>query len=120
METVLIVVHLMIVVAMIGVILLQKSEGGALGIGGGGGGFMTGRGAANALTRTTMYLAAGFFVTSIALTVLHRGGGTAPSVLDSGASQTQSGAPAANDGSSVLDQLGGAPNPDGPQVPQSQ
>ena len=52
MATVLLVIHIMIALALIGVVLLQRSEGGALGIGGGGGGgFMTGRGAANFLTR---------------------------------------------------------------------
>ncbi len=73
MSTVLIVVHLMIVVALVGVVLLQRSEGGALGIGGGGGGgLMSGRGAADLLTRTTGFLAAAFFITSITLTVLAR------------------------------------------------
>ncbi|TIT37225.1 MAG: preprotein translocase subunit SecG, partial [Mesorhizobium sp.] len=52
METVLIVIHLMVVLALVGVVLLQRSEGGGLGIGGGSG-FMTARGAANALTRAT-------------------------------------------------------------------
>ena len=58
MTTVLIVIHLIVVLAMIGLVLLQRSEGGALGIGGGGGGFMSGRGAANFLTRVTAGLAA--------------------------------------------------------------
>jgi preprotein translocase subunit SecG len=67
----LLVIHLLICAAMIGVVLLQKSEGGALGIGGGGGagGFLTGRGTANLLTRITAGLAAGFFATSIVLSV---------------------------------------------------
>ena len=64
METVLIVIHLMVVLALVGVVLLQRSEGGGLGIGGGSG-FMTARGAANALTRATAILAAAFFVTSL-------------------------------------------------------
>ncbi len=68
MQTVLIVIHLMIVLALVGVVLLQRSEGGALGIGGGG--FMTGRGQANVLTRATAILAALFFATSLALTIL--------------------------------------------------
>jgi preprotein translocase subunit SecG len=71
MQTVLIVVHLLIVVALIATVLLQRSEGGALGIGGGGaGGFFTGRGQANALTRATAILATLFFITSLALTIL--------------------------------------------------
>ncbi len=74
MTTVIIVIHLMVVLAMIGVVLLQRSEGGALGIGGGGGGggFMSRRGAGNLLTRATAFLAAAFFATSIALTVIAR------------------------------------------------
>ncbi|MGI9356400.1 MAG: preprotein translocase subunit SecG [Rhizobiaceae bacterium] len=72
MVTVLITVHIMLVIAMIVLVLLQRSEGGALGIGGGGGGggFMSARGAADALTKTTTILAAGFFLTSIALGVI--------------------------------------------------
>jgi preprotein translocase subunit SecG len=69
MQTVLIVVHLMIVLALVAVVLLQRSEGGALGVGGGSG-FMTGRGQANVLTRATAILAAAFFITSLSLTVL--------------------------------------------------
>jgi len=67
MTTVVIVIHLMVVLAMIGLILLQRSEGGALGIGGGQGGFMTGRSAGNVLSHTTAYLAIAFFVTSLGL-----------------------------------------------------
>ena len=69
MTTVLLIIHLMIAAALVGVVLLQRSEGGALGIGGGGG-FMTGRGAANFLTRVTASLAAAFFATSLLLTLL--------------------------------------------------
>jgi preprotein translocase subunit SecG len=69
MQTVVILIHLMVVAAMIGVILLQKSEGGGLGIGSTGG-FMTSRGTANVLTRTTATLALTFFVTSLALSIL--------------------------------------------------
>ncbi len=74
MLNILLVVHLFIALALIGVILLQKSEGGGLGIGGGGGGggsgmggFMTGRGTANLLTRTTAILAALFIIMSLVL-----------------------------------------------------
>ena len=71
MQTVIIVIHLMIVLTMIGVVLLQKSEGGGLGIGGGGGGgFMSSRGTANVLTRTTAILAGAFFATSLLLSIL--------------------------------------------------
>jgi len=106
METVVIVVHLMIVLALVGVVLLQRSEGGGLGIGGGSG-FMTARGAANALTRTTAILAALFFVSSLLLSILARYYTERPSdILDRlPATQTEQGAPA-NRG--VLDQLGGS------------
>jgi preprotein translocase subunit SecG len=76
MTTVILVIHILLALALIGVVLLQRSEGGGLGIGGGGGGgggmggFLTGRGTANLLTRTTAILAAGFMVTSLALTML--------------------------------------------------
>ena len=71
MTTVLIVIHLMVVLAMIALVLLQRSEGGALGMGGGGGGgMMSGRGVGNLLTRTTGILAVAFFATSIGLTVV--------------------------------------------------
>lgn len=65
------ILHVFIAIALVGVVLLQKSEGGALGMGGGGmSGFMTGRSTANLLTRTTAGLAAAFFVTSVLLVVL--------------------------------------------------
>jgi preprotein translocase subunit SecG len=87
MATVLLVVHLMIAAALCGVVLLQRSEGGALGIGGGGGGFMTGRGTANLLTRVTAVLAGLFFLTSIGLTLLALRGSDSISPLDVGAPQ---------------------------------
>lgn len=86
MANVLLIVHLMIAAGLVGVVLLQKSEGGALGIGGGGGGggFLTGRGTANLLTRVTAGLAAAFFCTSILLTIISgRGGEAGRSILDS-------------------------------------
>ena len=70
MTTILLVIHLMIAVAMIVLVLLQRSEGGALGIGGGGDGMMSARGLGNAMTRATAILAGIFFLTSIGLTVL--------------------------------------------------
>ncbi|HLY06845.1 MAG TPA: preprotein translocase subunit SecG [Rhizomicrobium sp.] len=72
MQSVLIVIQLFVSIALVGVVLLQKSEGGALGMGGGGsglGGLFSPRGAADTLTRTTAILAVLFFVTSLALTV---------------------------------------------------
>lgn len=106
METILIVVHLMIVVALVVVVLLQRSEGGALGIGGGGGGMMSARGAANALTKTTGILAAGFFITSLTLGILARYGSQPTDILD----QLPSGQGQSTDGGSLLDQLGGLPS----------
>ena len=76
MQAVLIVIHLLVAVALICVILLQRSEGGALGMGGGGsglGGLFSPRGAANTLTRTTVILGVAFFVTSMTLTLMTLG-----------------------------------------------
>jgi preprotein translocase subunit SecG len=85
MITVILLIHVMIAVALVGVVLLQRSEGGALGIGGGGGGgFMTGRGAGNALTKTTAILAACFFATSLGLSILASHHGGTPSILPAG------------------------------------
>jgi preprotein translocase subunit SecG len=106
MQTVVVVIHLMVVVALVGVVLLQRSEGGGLGIGGGSG-FMTARGAANALTRTTAILAALFFATSLVLSILARYGEKPTDILDQ-APPAQNGAPA-NSGKGILDQLGGKP-----------
>ena len=84
MTTVVLVIHLLLAVALVAVILLQRSEGGALGIGGGSGGFLTARGTANLLTRTTAILAAAFMVTSLALAML-AGHARGPStIFDSG------------------------------------
>ncbi len=82
MTTVLLVIHLMVALALIVTVLLQRSEGGALGIGGGGGGMMSGRGAANLLPRTTAYLAAVFFATSITLAILAKTNKAPTSILD--------------------------------------
>ncbi|MEJ1993917.1 MAG: preprotein translocase subunit SecG [Limibacillus sp.] len=93
MFSIILVIFLLVTLAMIGVVLMQRSEGGALGIGGGGGGgggggFLTGRGTANLLTRTTAILAACFMGLSVVLTIL------------SGVDR--------EGGSSVLDDLGGS------------
>ena len=81
METVIIVIHLMVIAAMVALVLLQRSEGGALGIGGGGG-FMTSRGQGNVLTRSTAILAAAFFATSIILSVLAQLNAPPSAILD--------------------------------------
>ena len=83
MTTIILIVHLLIALALVGVILLQRSEGGALGIGGGGmGGMMTGRASANLLTRVTAVLAAGFIVTSLLLAILAAHRSAPSSILD--------------------------------------
>jgi preprotein translocase subunit SecG len=103
METILIVIHLMVVLVLVGVILLQKSEGGGLDIGGGSG-FMTARGAANTLTRATAILATIFFITSLALSLIARYGDKPIDILDR-APVTEQG------GKGVLDQLPGSTAP---------
>ena len=80
MENLVLVVHLILALCLIAVVLLQRSEGGALGIGGGGGGMVSARGAATALSKITWFLAIGFICTSIMLTVL--AGGRQGSVFD--------------------------------------
>jgi preprotein translocase subunit SecG len=138
METVLLVIHIMVVLALVAVVLLQKSEGGALGIGsggGGGGGFFSSRGTANLLTRTTAILAGVFFLTSIGLTfvgsrqanrdsLLERVLGTDP--LPGGARGVPGNDGTRGTGQGILDTLRGpgdqpdAPAPvapTGPQVP---
>lgn len=104
MQTVVIVIHLMVVVAMIGLVLLQRSEGGGLGMGGGAG-FMTNRGTANVLTRTTAILAGVFFLTSLTLSVLAGMERKPRSIINSNAPAGQQ-APAPP-GGNLLDQLRG-------------
>ena len=129
MQTVVIVIHLMIVATLIGAVLLQKSEGGGLGVGGGAG-FMSSRGTANLLTRTTAVLAVGFFVTSLLLSWLASYDRKPSSIIDP-ASQSQPAGPAAPisppTGGGILDSLKKAderqqnqPAPSGPQAPRSQ
>jgi preprotein translocase subunit SecG len=130
MQTVVIVVHLMIVVTLIATVLLQKSEGGGLGMGGGAG-FMSGRGTANLLTRTTAVLAVGFFLTSLLLSWLASYDRKPASIIGSPASQSQPAggatpvAPPTSGG--ILDSLKKSdemqqnqPAPSGPQAPRSQ
>ena len=95
MITFLLVIHTLIAIGLVGVILLQRSEGGGLGIGGGtGGGLMTARGAANLLTRSTTVLAALFIMTSILLAVLAAGTNKAKPIDTSLAKTTAPSAPA--------------------------
>lgn len=116
METVIIVIHLMVIVALVAVVLMQRSEGGALGIGGGNSNFMSSRGQGNVLTRSTAILAAAFFVTSLGMTILaryHEKPGSildnvgqqqsAPAVPTGGATPPSSG----TGGGTILDQIQG-------------
>jgi preprotein translocase subunit SecG len=127
MATVLLVIHLMVAATLVGVVLLQKSEGGALGIGGGGGGgFLTGRGTANLLTRTTAGLAAAFFATSIMLTLIANHSAPQGSVFGPSTTTTApaGGAAAPGDASKSTPARGGILDkldaPRAPLVPQSQ
>ncbi len=111
MQSIVLVIHLLIVLALIGVVLLQRSEGGGLGMGGGGasGGLVSVRGTANMLSRATAILAAVFFVTSITLAILASNRDEARSILDDTPAATS--APA-----TPADQ----PEPAQPGVPLSQ
>jgi preprotein translocase subunit SecG len=139
MLTVIVVIHLMLVLALIGVVLLQKSEGG--GLISSTSGFLSSRGTANVLSRTTALLAAGFFVTSLVLSWLASFQRHPASIINTGAPAGQeapAGTPPApgQQGGGLLNQLQkGLPNlpsgpgqgpsqqpappPSGPQVPQS-
>ncbi|KJC35829.1 preprotein translocase subunit SecG [Bradyrhizobium sp. LTSPM299] len=130
MQTVVIVIHLMIVTVLIGSVLLQKSEGGGLGMGGGAG-FMSSRGTANLLTRTTAVLAAGFFVTSLFLSWYAGYNRQPSSIIGTGApAQSQPAGPSAPisapTSGGILDSLKKSDEqqppqaPGGPQAPRSQ
>ena len=122
-------VHVLIVIALIGVVLLQRSEGGALGIGGGGGGgLMSGRGAANVLTRSTSILAALFFATSLGLAMTSGNGETETNIfnetvgadpdasLDGGIDAEGLAAPFETAPANPLDTIGA---PDAPAAPET-
>ena len=120
MLTFIIVIHLMIVLAMCGLVLLQKSEGGGLGIGSTGG-FMSTRGTTNVLSRSTAILAACYFTTSLLLSVIagwNRNPGSILRTQPGSAPISTPGAPAPKGG--LLDQLKQQEQaPAGPQAPQS-
>jgi len=113
MQTILVFVELVIAVALIIFVLLQRSEGGALGMGGGGGmgGLFSPRGAADTLTRTTAILAALFFLTCVALNILALHGRKEGSILD---------APVTSQAPAKAPKPAGTPAPAGPQVPKPQ
>jgi preprotein translocase subunit SecG len=130
MQTVIIVIHLMIVATLIATVLLQKSEGGGLGMGGGAG-FMSSRGTANLLTRTTAVLAVGFFLTSLFLSWLASYDRKPASIIAPSSQSQPAGGGATpiappTSGGGLLDTLKKSdeqqnqPAPSGPQAPRSQ
>jgi preprotein translocase subunit SecG len=127
MHTVIVVIHLMVVAAMIGVVLLQKSEGGGLGIGSSGG-FLSSRGTSNVLTRTTAILAGVFFTTSLILSILAGSDRKPKSIIQGAPTEQAPVTPAQAPGGNVLDTLRQSQQqpvtpppapPPGPQVPES-
>jgi preprotein translocase subunit SecG len=120
---VILVIHLMIVLALIGVVLLQKSEGGGLGVGSTGG-FLSSRGTANVLTRTTAFLALAFFATSLGLNWIASYQRKPTSVLTGAppANQNQGApsAPLAPQGGGLLNDLGGGQQTPPPAPPSGQ
>ena len=96
MENVILTIHLILALLLIGVVLLQRSEGGGLGIGGGGNGAVSARGAATALTKLTWIFATAFIITSMTLTVLATRGGSSGSVVDAVAGAATTEAPVAD------------------------
>ncbi len=128
MQAVAIVVHLMIVAVLIAMVLLQKSEGGGLGMGGGAG-FMSSRGTANLLSRTTAILAGGFFVTSLFLSWYASYTRSPASIIPASTSQPGGATPVAPPTSGgILDSLKKSDQqqqqapaaPTGPEAPRSQ
>ena len=125
MQSVLLVIHILIVVALIGVVLLQRSEGGALGTGGGTGSFMTGRGQANALSRATAILGALFFATALLMSILSSWSRAPHSILQGSGPAAPAGqsAPTTVAPGNILDQLkkmegqSGAPSTPAPAAP---
>ena len=96
MENVILTIHLILALLLIGVVLLQRSEGGGLGMGGGANGAVSARGSATALTKLTWIFAISFIITSMTLTVLAARGGSNSSVVDAVAGDAAT-APAAEE-----------------------
>ncbi len=113
MIAIILTIHIILCVALIGIVLLQRSEGGLGGLGGGGGGFMSARGTANLLTRVTAVLAAGFMITSLALTLLAGRSGPSRSIFDAAPRGTTP--PTASPESAPP--TSSTPAPTGPEVP---
>ena len=101
MSDIILVVHVLLAVGLIGVVLLQRSEGGGLGIGGSSSGFVTGRGKANVLTKTTVSLGAAFMATSILLSILASGDREPSSIVDDIPATAPAGGGNQNEGASV-------------------
>ncbi|MBB6250410.1 preprotein translocase subunit SecG [Nitrospirillum iridis] len=113
MSTVVLVLHILIGIALVGVVLVQRSEGGGLGMGGSTmGGFMTARGSANLLTRTTSVLFGAFLVTSLVLALLNRAATHRDSVFDQ--------LPAAPAAAPATPAPGTVPSGDQPAAPAAQ
>lgn len=105
MENVVLIVHLILAFGLIAIVLMQRSEGGGLGMGGGGGGAQGGRSAATALGKVTWFLAIGFIITSISLTIIAAQKSAGASVLDriGGSTPSENSAPAIpTDGGNLL------------------
>jgi preprotein translocase subunit SecG len=113
MTTVLLIIHLFVTLALIGVVLIQRSEGGGLGIGSsqGMGSFMSGRGTANLLTRTTAILATVFMALSLTLALMNRG------TTGIGRSLLEGPPPASAPGPATTATAPEPPAPKGPAVP---
>ena len=124
MQNVVLIVHLLLALSLIGVVLMQRSEGGGLGMGGGGNA-MGGRGAATALGKVTWALAIAFIATSLTLTIFAAENATGTSVLDRLGEEADVEAPAEDEGGPVLpDAEGLLPPPqedgDAPLVPRAE
>ena len=119
-QTILLVIHIMITAALIGVVLIQRSEGGGLGMGGGGGGgmgpFMSVRGTANLLTRATTFLAICFVASNLILAILASNAREQDSIVDGVDTLPPAEFPA-GDGFSVPEDPSGL---DGPAIPLDQ
>ena len=121
MENVVLVIHLILAMCLIGVVLLQRSEGGGLGMGGGGG-VMSGRQAATALSKLTWIFATGFLITSLGLTVLAAKNAAGSSVVDAigAAPAVAPVAPAPVTGDDLLNPPAAASDVPATQVPASE
>ena len=126
MENVVLIVHLLLALSLIGVVLMQRSEGGGLGMGGGGGNVMSGRAAATAMGKLTWLLAIAFIATSLTLTIFAAENATGGSVLDrlGGDGSVEETAPAPGGATDLPDAEGLLPPPsadgDAPLVPRAE